>query len=79
MPSEVVFVTGGTGTIGAPLVEALAAGGARVVMLVRRPSAAAATVEQVHGDLEQPGLGLDPATAGRLSRSRSPPSFTRER
>lgn len=66
MPSDVVFVTGGTGTIGAPLVEALATDGARVVTMVRRPSAAAAQVEQVLGDLEQPDLGLDPAVAGRL-------------
>lgn len=52
-----VFVTGGTGFVGAHLVKALRARGDHVAALVRRPALAeelgwGADVRQVHGDLE---------------------------
>ena len=82
------FVTGGTGFVGAHLVQALRARGAAVTCLVRSPAKAAALgwtdVRLVRGDLDDAGAlragcaGADVIfhVAGRIS-ARSPDEFMR--
>jgi uncharacterized protein YbjT (DUF2867 family) len=63
-----ILVTGGTGTLGRPLVQCLAAQGRSVRVLSRKPApagqdTAAAQVTRATGDLKT-GLGIDAAVAG---------------
>lgn len=58
-----VAVVGGTGTIGAPVVAALLAGGAAVRVLTRNPTGVPAGAEHRHVDLIS-GEGLAEALAG---------------
>jgi uncharacterized protein YbjT (DUF2867 family) len=59
----VIVVTGATGNVGRPLVQALAAAGEKVRAVSRRPSDAPEAVEPVQGDLLRPHT-LEPAVAG---------------
>ncbi|MHA6617097.1 NAD(P)H-binding protein [Pseudonocardia sp. DLS-67] len=58
-----IVVTGATGNVGRPLVEALAAAGEKVRAVSRRPPDVPAAVEAVPADLLRPGT-LQPAVAG---------------
>ncbi|MFI9815931.1 NmrA family NAD(P)-binding protein [Saccharothrix variisporea] len=64
-PTDVVLVTGATGTLGRKIVDQLVAAGVRVRALTRNPAGAGLPngVEVVHGDLTDPA-GLGPALDG---------------
>jgi nucleoside-diphosphate-sugar epimerase len=62
---DLVLVTGGSGSLGGPLLESLARGGVPVVALARRAPAEAGAVQ---GDIERAGLGLNSDTRRALQR-----------
>jgi long-chain acyl-CoA synthetase len=60
-PADLTLVTGGSGSIGMPLLKSLAQSGRAVVALARSGLPAAVSgVRVVHGDVENPDLGLAP-------------------
>jgi long-chain acyl-CoA synthetase len=53
-----ILITGGTGAIGAPLVDALLADSSPILLLARDPRAVPPGVRVIEGDLEHGGLGM---------------------
>jgi len=68
LPDEIVLVTGGTGAIGAPLVESLVAQNSAVTVLARhRHGEVPAGVDVVRGDIQHGDtIGLEPEIAAQL-------------
>ncbi len=58
-----ILVTGGTGTLGRPVVQRLRAAGATVTVLSRRPRETAEGIRYVSGDLDT-GAGIEAAVRG---------------
>lgn len=66
-PEGVVLVTGGTGAIGAPLLESYARDAVQVVVLGRSaPATMLPGIRFVTGEVERADLGLDPDVAQQL-------------
>ena len=65
---ELILVTGGTGSVGIPLLESYARDGVSAVALARNasPDGSRAGIRFVAGDVSQPDLGLDPTGRAEL-------------